>query len=117
MWFLFCIIWGIGGPLDEDGRKKFDALMRELDTRYPSSETVFEYLVEPKMRAWVAWETKLSAAYKPSPDTPFFKILVPTVGPPSCSAESARHGLMGLYFSIEFPLCLPSVQHFTIGSP
>jgi dynein heavy chain len=35
MWFLFCIIWGIGGPLDEEGRKKFDALMREMDTRYP----------------------------------------------------------------------------------
>lgn len=35
MWFLFCIIWGVGGPLDEDGRKKFDAFMREMDTRYP----------------------------------------------------------------------------------
>ena len=35
MWFLFCIIWSIGGPLDEDGRKKFDAFMREMDTRYP----------------------------------------------------------------------------------
>jgi dynein heavy chain len=33
MWFQFAIIWGIGGPLDEDGRKKFDAFMRELDTR------------------------------------------------------------------------------------
>lgn len=33
MWFLFCLIWGIGGPLDEDGRKKFDAFMREMDTR------------------------------------------------------------------------------------
>ncbi len=34
MWFLFCLIWGIGGPLDEDGRKKFDAFMREMDTRW-----------------------------------------------------------------------------------
>lgn len=33
MWFLFCLIWGVGGPLDEDGRKKFDAFMREMDTR------------------------------------------------------------------------------------
>lgn len=33
MWFLFCLIWGIGGPLDEDGRKKFDAFMREMDTK------------------------------------------------------------------------------------
>ncbi|GFH10191.1 dynein-1, subspecies f, partial [Haematococcus lacustris] len=79
MWFLFCIIWGIGGPLDEDGRKKFDVFMREQDTRYPSSETVFEYYVDVKTRQWVAWENKLSASYKPAPDLPFFKILVPTV--------------------------------------
>lgn len=76
MWFLFCIIWGIGGPLDEDGRKKFDAFMREMDARYPAAETVFEYFVDPKQRQWVAWESKLSAAFKPAPDTPFFKIMV-----------------------------------------
>ncbi len=28
MWFLFALIWGIGGSLDEDGRKRFDAFMR-----------------------------------------------------------------------------------------
>ena len=33
MWFLFCVIWGIGGPLDEDGRKKFDAFMREMEPK------------------------------------------------------------------------------------
>lgn len=33
MWFLFCLIWGVGGPLDEDGRRKFDAFMREMDTK------------------------------------------------------------------------------------
>ncbi|GMH41208.1 hypothetical protein BSKO_09118 [Bryopsis sp. KO-2023] len=79
MWFLFAIIWGIGGPLDEVGRKKFDAFMREMDTRYPSSETIFDYFVEPKQRAWVSWESKLPSAFKPAPDTPFFKILVPTI--------------------------------------
>ncbi len=46
---------------------------------YPSSETVFEYYVEPKTKTWVAWETKLSGTFKPSLDTPFFRILVPTV--------------------------------------
>jgi len=35
MWFLFCLIWGVGGTLDEDGRKKFDAYMRDKDARYP----------------------------------------------------------------------------------
>ncbi|GIM07381.1 hypothetical protein Vretimale_11536 [Volvox reticuliferus] len=79
MWFLFCLIWSIGGPLDEDGRKKFDAFMREMDTRYPSAETVFEYFVDPKTKAWLAWETRLTGTFKPSLDQPFFKILVPTV--------------------------------------
>lgn len=53
--------------------------MREMDTRYPSSETVFEYYVEPKTRGWASWESKLSASFRPSLDQPFFKILVPTV--------------------------------------
>jgi dynein heavy chain len=28
MWFIFSIIWGLGGSLDEEGRKKFDGFMR-----------------------------------------------------------------------------------------
>ena len=28
MWFLFSLIWGLGGSLDEEGRKKFNTFMR-----------------------------------------------------------------------------------------
>jgi dynein heavy chain len=28
LWFLFSMIWGLGGSLDEEGRKKFDRFMR-----------------------------------------------------------------------------------------
>lgn len=40
---------------------------------------MFEYFVDPKTKAWLAWETRLTGAFKPSLDQPFFKILVPTV--------------------------------------
>lgn len=48
-------------------------------SRYPTTETVFEYFVDPKARTWAPWESKLSATYKPPADQPFFKIMVPTV--------------------------------------
>lgn len=28
MWFLFALIWGVGGTLDGEGRKRFDGFMR-----------------------------------------------------------------------------------------
>ena len=40
---------------------------------------MFEYYIDTKTRTWTSWESKLSAAYKPAPDMPFFKIMVPTV--------------------------------------
>eukprot|EP00854_Cymbomonas_tetramitiformis_P005380 gene5380-6528_t len=79
MYFLFGLIWSIGATVDEAGRKKFDMFLREMDGRFPSNETVFEYWVCPKRKTWAPWEEKLNANFKVSPDTPFFKIMVPTV--------------------------------------
>lgn len=28
MWFLFSLVWGLGGSLHEEGRKKFDTFIR-----------------------------------------------------------------------------------------
>ena len=28
LWFLYCLMWGVGGSCDDDGRKRFDAFMR-----------------------------------------------------------------------------------------
>lgn len=52
---------------------------REMDARYPSAETVFEYYVDVKGRQWLSWETKLSSSTKPRPDIPAYRMLVPTV--------------------------------------
>lgn len=79
LWLVFSVVWGIGGSLREDGRKKFDVTIRELESRFPPADTVFEYAVDPKARGWVNWESRVGGAYRPPPHTPFFQILVPTV--------------------------------------
>lgn len=50
-----------------------------MDTRYPSAETVFEYSVDVKNRQWLSWDSKLSGSFKPRPDIPAYRLLVPTV--------------------------------------
>jgi dynein heavy chain len=50
-----------------------------MDTRYPSAETVFEYHVDVKNRQWLSWDSKLSGSFKPRPDIPAYRLLVPTV--------------------------------------
>jgi dynein heavy chain len=44
-----------------------------MDTRYPSGGTVFDYAVDPRTRAWVAWESRLPQGFKPPPDVPAYK--------------------------------------------
>lgn len=75
-----------------------------MDTRYPSAETVFDYYVDPKQRAWVSWESKLPSAFKPASDTPFFKILVPTV-----DTVRSRYLLNGLVSSPKHALLIGNV--------
>ena len=44
--------------------------MREMDTRFPTTDTVFEYCVDPNQRGWLSWENKLSSNYRyADPDT------------------------------------------------
>lgn len=38
--------------------------MREMDTRFPTTDTVFEYCVDPNQKGWLSWENKLSSNYR-----------------------------------------------------
>lgn len=83
IWFQFCLAWSLGADLTEEGRRAFDMHMREMDSRFPAADTVFEYVVQPgrngKEPDWVSWESRLSGAFRPPADVPFFRLMVPTV--------------------------------------
>ncbi|KAI0228083.1 Dynein heavy chain 2, axonemal [Lamellibrachia satsuma] len=79
MWFIFCIIWSICAPFDEDSRKKIDNYIREVEGAFPNKDSIYEYIVEPKLRTWQHWEERLRVGWRFTPGTPFYKIIVPTV--------------------------------------
>ena len=69
LWFQFCMIWSLLGSLDEEGRKKIDAYLREMEGSFPNKDTIYEYYVDPKTKSWTHWEERLlttSWRYNPS---------------------------------------------------
>ena len=79
LWFQFCLIWSVCCSVDEDGRKKIDTFMREMEGTFPNKDTIYEYYVDAKNKTFVHWEEKLRQGWKYDPKVPFFKIIVPTV--------------------------------------
>ncbi|XP_055473278.1 dynein axonemal heavy chain 2-like, partial [Psammomys obesus] len=79
MTFVFSMIWSVCASVDEDGRKKIDSYLREIEGSFPNKDTVYEYYVNPKMRAWSSFEEKLPKSWRYPPNAPFYKITVPTV--------------------------------------
>ncbi|KAI9197259.1 dynein heavy chain and region D6 of dynein motor-domain-containing protein [Polychytrium aggregatum] len=79
LWFLFSIIWSLGGYLTAESRKRFDMFLRELEGQFPSKDTVYEYLVDKQSRTWVSWEEKLPSGWRYAANIPFYKIYVPTI--------------------------------------
>ncbi|EAX96997.1 Dynein heavy chain family protein [Trichomonas vaginalis G3] len=77
-WFWFCLVWGIGGSLNEDGRREADLWIRDLECPFPAKDTVYDYYVDVQKHCLVAWEDKLPSVWK-TPEVPFNQILVPTV--------------------------------------
>ena len=79
LWFLFATVWSVGATVNEDSRKEVDAAMREIDAQIPHKDSVFEYFVDAKSKAWMHWDTRLTSTFRVAPDTAFYRILVPTV--------------------------------------
>lgn len=56
LWFLFSVIWALGGSLTSESRRKFDSFLREIEGQFPSKDTVFEYFVDKTNKGWGSWE-------------------------------------------------------------
>ncbi|XP_026578292.1 dynein heavy chain 2, axonemal [Pseudonaja textilis] len=79
MYFVFSMIWSLCAAVDEEGRKKIDNFLREIEGSFPNKDTVYEYYVDPKRKQWVAFEDNLPKMWRYPPNVPFYKIIVPTV--------------------------------------
>ncbi|XP_030578556.1 dynein heavy chain 2, axonemal [Archocentrus centrarchus] len=79
LWFIFSLIWSICASVDEDGRKRMDNFLREMEGTFPAKDTVYEYYVDPKTKSWASFEAKLPKGWRYNTSAPFYKIMVPTV--------------------------------------
>ncbi|XP_043393066.1 dynein axonemal heavy chain 2 isoform X2 [Chelonia mydas] len=79
MYFVFSMIWSVCAAVDEEGRKKIDSYLREMEGSFPNKDTVYEYFVDPKRKNWASFEDKLPKMWRYPANAPFYKIIVPTV--------------------------------------
>ena len=56
-----------------------DAMVRDLESIFPPTKTIFDFFVDVKSTEFKSWEEKVNAQWKPPPNLPFFRIVVPTV--------------------------------------
>jgi dynein heavy chain len=77
-WFVFCLIWSIGATVEETSRKEIDYILRDIESMFPHSNTVFEHYLNQEKKDWAPWDEKLQANWKPV-GKEFHEISVPTV--------------------------------------
>ncbi|XP_060775597.1 dynein axonemal heavy chain 2 [Neoarius graeffei] len=79
LWFTFSLIWSVCASVDEDGRKKMDNFLREMEGTFPNKDTIYEYCVDAKNKSWSSFENQLPKGWRYKPNAPFYQIMVPTV--------------------------------------
>lgn len=60
--------WSVCAGVNEAGRKKIDTYVREMEGIYPLKDTIYEYFVDPRSRAFGHWEVRLSDNWKLNPE-------------------------------------------------
>uniref|UniRef100_A0A8C1Q525 Dynein, axonemal, heavy chain 2 n=1 Tax=Cyprinus carpio TaxID=7962 RepID=A0A8C1Q525_CYPCA len=76
LWFIFSLIWSVCASVDEDGRKKIDNFLREVEGSFPNKVYTCLILSCPtfQLSFWRLFNYHLSLC-----SAPFYKIMVPTV--------------------------------------
>jgi dynein heavy chain len=77
-WFVFCLIWSIGASVEDSSRRDIDYILRDIESMFPHSNTVYEHYINTEKKDWASWEDKLVANWKPT-GKEFHEINVPTV--------------------------------------
>lgn len=53
--------------MTEEGRKKIDTYIRELEGVFPVVDTIYEYYVDIKQKSMISWEFQLNENWKYNP--------------------------------------------------
>ncbi|XP_075210256.1 dynein heavy chain 2, axonemal kl-2 [Lycorma delicatula] len=96
--FLFCLTWSICCTVDLEGRRKVDTFIREMESLYPLTDSIYEYYVDVEDLSFKHWEMLLDANWKFNQRLPFFKINVPTVD--TLRYQFLTKGLIGKMFPV-----------------
>ena len=57
-WFIFCLVWTVGGALDSIGRKLFDQHLRRIESKVMPTRSIYDYFID-KTNEFMLW-TKLA---------------------------------------------------------
>ena len=61
---VFSMIWSVCASVDENGRKKLDNIIREMESIFPIKDTVYEYFVDVRSKSFISWEVMISDQWK-----------------------------------------------------
>lgn len=78
-WFCWCMVWSVCAGADEKGRLQFDEFIKDLETQFPPHSTIYDYYVDVANKEYKIWDDKVNKNWRPPPNVPFFKLIVPTV--------------------------------------
>jgi len=76
--FLFCLIWSLGGCLVQEDRDKFSEFLRNLSGLMLPATSLYDNFFNIENLSYLKWEEKVTA-YEPPANKKFASIMVPTV--------------------------------------